>query len=136
MIKGKAQIEQDVYDVIAPFFEGRVNGEVYPADTRPRDSKTEDVVIVAGATTPDQFQQGRIRVLIFIPDIDNASGRPVPDLERVQQLEELAEPIRDLLNDSLTEYAFEFLTAPDTGHDPASSEHFVNIHFQFKRINY
>lgn len=133
MIKGKAQIEQDIYDTLAPFFEGRINGELYPGDTRPRDSRCEDAVIVAATPGAEQYQQGRVRILIYIPDIDNASGRPVPDLERVQELEQLAEPILDLLNDTLLDYAFEFLTAPDTGHDPSSSEHFVNIHLQYKR---
>ena len=133
MIKGKAQIEQDIYDTLAPFFEGKITGDLYPGDTRPRDSKVEDAVIVASAPTPDQYQQGRVRILIYVPDIDNGSGRPVPDLERVQELEQMAEPIIDLLNDTLLDYAFTFLTAPDTGSDPASSEHFVNIHLQYKR---
>jgi hypothetical protein len=135
MIAGKAQIEQDVYDVAAPFFDGKISGEVYPSDTRPRDSKSEDVVIVASTPSSAQFQEGRVRILVYVPDIDNGSGRPVPDIERIQEIEQLAEPLLDILNESaqLREYAFDFFTAPDRGGDPATSEHFVNIYFKFKR---
>lgn len=133
MIKGKAQIEQDVYDALGTFFKGKISGELYPSDTRPRDSELEDAVIIASSPSPDQFQQGRVRILIYVRDIDNGSGRPVKDAERLQELEQLGEPIMELLNDTLLEYAFTFLTAPDTGHDPATPEHFVNIHLQFKR---
>lgn len=136
MIKGTTQIEQDIYDALAPFFAGKVSGELYPSDTRPRDSQLEDVVIAASDATPDQYQKGRVRILIFVPDIDNNSGRPVKDAERLQELEQLGEPIRDLLNDTLLEYAFEFLTAPSTGHDPATPEHFVNIHLQYHRQSF
>lgn len=133
MIKGKTQIEQDIYDIVAPYLKGKISGEVYPSDTRPRDSKLEDAVIVASSPSPDQFQQGRVRILIYVRDIDNGSGRPVKDVERLQELEPLGEPIIELLNEALLDYGFSFLTAPDTGHDPATPEHFVNIHLQYKR---
>ena len=133
MIKGKAQIEQDIHDTLAPFFKGKISGELYPSDTRPRDSVVEDAVIAASTPSPDQYQEGRVRILIHVPDIDNGSGRPVKDAARLQELEQLGEPIVDLLNERLLDYAFGFFTAPDNGHDPATSEHFVNIHLQYKR---
>lgn len=132
MKKGKAQIEQDIYDAIAPFFDGKIGGQLYQSDTRPRDSRNEDAVIVAGAPSAGQIQQGRVRVLVFIPDIDNGTGTPVPDLERVQEVESYAESIIDTLHANLPGYAFELLTAPDAGTTEAE-EHFVNIHLQYKR---
>lgn len=136
MIKGTTQIEQDIYDALASFLADKISGEVYPSDTRPRDSELEDAVIIASEATPDQYQKGRVRILIYVRDIDNNSGRPVKDAERLQELEQLGEPILDLLNDTLLEYAFEFLTAPSTGHDPATPEHFVNIHLQYQRQSF
>lgn len=135
-MKGKAQVEQDVYDALRGFIEGEIGGTLYQSDTRPLDSKAEDAVIVASTPSPDQFQKGRVRILIFVPDIDCGIGRSVPDLERVQQLEQIADPILELLNDTLLDYAFEFFTAPGDGREPQASEHFINIHLQYTRINF
>ncbi len=135
-MKGKAQVEQDIYDTLHEFIEGKIGGTLYQSDTRPLDSKDEDAVIVASTPSPDQFQKGRVRILIFVPDIDCGIGRSVPDLERVQELEQIAEPILELLNATLLDYAFEFFSAPGHGGDPQASEHFVNIHLQYTRINF
>lgn len=133
MKKGKAQIEQDIYDALTGFFADAIDGTLYMSDTRPRDSATEDAVIVAGAPSGEQWQTGRVRILVFVQDIDNNSGRPVKDIERIQQVEQMAEPIIDILHEALPEYAFELLTAPDGGQIPETTEHFVNIHIQYTR---
>lgn len=136
MKKGKAQIEQDIYDALVAFFATAITGTLYMSDTRPRDSKEEDAVIVAGAPSGEQWQKGRVRIMVFVQDIDNNSGRPVKDIERIQQLEQMAEPIIDTLHEALPEYAFELLTAPDDGQIPETTEHFVNIHIQYTRQTY
>lgn len=133
MRKGKAQIEQDIYDALVAFIEEAIDGTLYTSDTRPRDSKSEDAVIVAGAPSSDQWQVGRVRILVFVPDIDNNSGRPVKDTERIQHVEALSEPIIDTLHEALPEYAFDLFTAPDDGQIPGTEEHFVNIHLQYTR---
>lgn len=133
MKKGKTQIEQDIYDALTGFFAGTIGGALYMSDTRPRDSHTEDAVIVAGAPSGDLWQKGRVRIMVFVQDIDNNTGSPVKDIERIQQIEQMAEPIIDTLHESLPEYAFELLTAPDDGKLTATSEHFVNIHLQYTR---
>ena len=133
MTKGKAQIEQDIFDALGDFFAESIEGDLYMSDTRPRDSKTEDAVIVASAPSGEQWQKGRVRILVFVQDIDNNSGRPVKDIERIQQIEQMAEPIIDTLHDTLPEYAFELFTAPDDGQVPLTTEHFVNIHLQYTR---
>lgn len=133
MKKGKAQIEQDIFNALVAFFADAIGGTLYMSDTRPRDSKTEDAVIVAGTPSGEQWQTGRVRIMIFVQDIDNNSGRPVKDTERIQQLEPLAEPIIDTLHEALPEYAFELLTGVDNGQVPETTEHFVNIHLQYTR---
>lgn len=133
MKKGKAQIEQDIYDALTGFFDDAIEGELYMSDTRPRDSGAEDAVIVAGAPSGEQWQKGRVRILVFVQDIDNNSGRLVKDTERIQQIEAMAEPIIDTLHEALPEYSFELFTAPDDGQIPQTTEHFVNIHLQYTR---
>ncbi len=133
MKKGKAQIEQDIFDALGAFFADAIEGDLYMSDTRPRDSEAEDAVIVAGAPSGEQWQKGRVRILVFVQDIDNNSGRPVKDIERIQQIEQMAEPIIDTLHSALPDYAFELFTAPDDGQVPETTEHFVNIHLQFTR---
>lgn len=133
MKKGKSQIEQDVYDTLAPFFVGKIGGALYQSDTRPRDSHAEDAVIVASTPTGGQIQTGRVRILIFVPDFDNGSGRNVPDIDRIQQLEQFAQPIIDALNDALPDYSFDYFTAAGNGGDPKTSEHFVDIHLTYYR---
>lgn len=133
MKKGKAQIEQDIFDALTDFFAGAIDGELYMSDTRPRDSNAEDAVIVAGAPSGEQWQRGRVRILVFVQDIDNNSGSPVKDIERIQQIEAMAEPIINTLHEALREYSFELFTAPDHGQVPETAEHFVNIHLQYTR---
>lgn len=136
MKKGKAQIEQDVYDALVSYFAEAIDGELYMSDTRPRDSRAEDAVIVAGAPGGERWQKGRVRILIFVQDIDNGTGSPIKDTERIQQIEAMAEPIIDTLHNALPEYSFELLTAPDDGEVQTTSEHFVNIHLQYTRQTY
>lgn len=133
MKKGKAQIEQDVYNSLVDFFQEKITGALYMSETRPRDSRQEDAVIAAGEPSGQQIQKGRVRILIFVHDIDNGTGAPVPNLERIQELEALGQEIIDTLHDHLPDYSFEFLTAPYSGHNPDVREHFVNIHLQYAR---
>ena len=133
MKKGKTQIEHEIYTALAGFIQERIAGGFYRSETRPRDSKEEDAVIVAGTPSGEQLQKGRVRILLFVPDIDNGTGTHVPDIQRLQELEELAEKIIDTLHEGLPDYSFEFLTAPDTGSVSESREHFVNINLQYLR---
>ena len=133
MKKGKAQIEQDIYDALTGFFTETIGGTLYMSDTRPRDSGTEDAVIVAGAPSGQQWQRGRVRILVFVQDIDNGTGSAVKDTDRVQQIEAMAEPIIDTLHEALPEYSFELFTAPDDGKITDTAEHFVDIHLQYTR---
>lgn len=135
MIKGTAAVQQDIYDAIYPVLQGRISGALYPGDTRPLDSAVEDAVIVATAPTVEKYQKGRARVLVFVPDVDNGSGRMVPDLERLQEIEPLGIEILEALN-TLDEYAFSFFSAPELAHHPEATEHFLDFQYQYSRISF
>ena len=87
MIKTNEQIEQFIYDALAPLLsqaqgEGVISGDLYPEDCRPLDSQLEDAVIAVSSGFADQIQTGRARLNIYVPDIDNGSSRKVKDKER------------------------------------------------------
>lgn len=133
MRKGKAQIEQDVYDALAEFFACNLaDGDFYQSDCRPLDSRTEDAVVVPGDPTGGQYQEGRVRLLVFIPDIDIGTGRTLPDKERIQQVEAWGAELLDILADRLTDYAFRPLSFSG-GQLDDTAEHFVDFNFQYKR---
>ncbi len=130
------RIEQHIYDALAPFFVGKLSGTLYQSDCRPLDSKLEDAVITVSNASADQVQEGRARLNIFIPDIDNNSGRLVPNKTRLDELASLDEEIVSLLNEANTDYFFDLFQATATIAEPNTNEHFVNINLSFKRITF
>lgn len=130
------RIEQHIYDALAPFFVGKLSGTLYQSDCRPLDSKLEDAVITVSNASADQVQEGRARLNIFIPDIDNNSGRLVPNKTRLDEIASLDEEIVSLLNEANTDYSFDLFQATATIAEPNTNEHFVNINLSFKRITF
>ena len=135
-IKGTPQIEQDIYDALEAFFSGRIGGSLYEEGCRPLDSNLEDAVITVSSAGAEQIQEGKAKINIYIPDIDNGSGHPVPDKGRSQEVSSFAEPIIEALNDSDTDYDFELEKAPKEYINHENKQHFVNISIQFNRVTF
>lgn len=137
MGKTAPEIEQELYDIAAPFFRGLISGSVYLSDTRPADSHTEDVVVCQPATGSSQFPQGRARFLLFVPDIDTGCGHMVPDKARIQRLTSLHAPLLAHLNSCQDTYIFEeFGDAAPTGRYPDALEHFIDFQYSFTNENF
>ena len=109
---------------------------LYPSDCRPLNSQLEDVVITVSSASAEQIQEGRARVNIYVPDIDNNSGRLVPDKERLEELAALDEEVLAILNDADTDFDFELFQATAAIADPNIKQHFVNINLEFKYITF
>lgn len=135
-IKGTPHIEQDIYDALEAFFGARIGGSLYEGDCRPLDSKAEDAVITVSTAGAGQIQAGKAKINIYVPDIDNGSGHPVPDKGRIQEVSSFAEPIIEALNDSDTDYDFELEKAPKEYINHENKQHFVNISIQFNRVTF
>lgn len=135
-IKGTPQIEQDIYDTLEAFFSGRIGGSLYLEDCRPLDSKLEDAVIAVSTAGAGQIQEGKAKINIYVPDIDNGSGHPVPYKDRIQEVSEFAEPIIEALNDFDTDYEFKLDRAAKVYVNHENKQHFVNISIQFNRITF
>ena len=134
--KATSRIEQEMFDALETFFVGRISGSFYPSDCRPADSKVEDAVLTVSQATAEQIQEGRARINIFVPDIDNGKGRPVPNKERLGVLSALDELIIDTLNNSDTDYCFDLSQATGTVNADDIKQHFVNIEIEFKLITF
>lgn len=134
--KTTSRIEQDMYDALEHFFEGKISGEFYPSDCRPADSEVEDAVLTVSNATSEQIQDGIARINIYVPDLDNGSGRPVPDKDRLIAISELDEQIIDVLNEADTDYEFDLAKSTETINAEAIKQHFVNITIEFNHVTF
>ncbi|MBR5043003.1 MAG: hypothetical protein IKX67_07155 [Bacteroidales bacterium] len=134
--KGTSQIQQDMFDAIESFLTTRIGGQVYQKECRPLNSKAEDAVIAVSAAGSGQIQDGRAKVNIYVPDIDNGSGHPVPDWGRIQELSALGEPLVSVLNEFDTDYDFDLEKAPKDYLNHENRQHFVNISIKFNRVTF
>ena len=136
--KGTPEIEQDIFDALEAFLSDRIGGTVYQGECRPLDSKEEDAVIIVSGAGSQQIQDGTAKVNIYVPDVDNGSGHPVPDKGRMQEISALAESIIQTLNDADTDYNFDLEEgkAPKDYVNHENKQHFVNISISFERITF
>lgn len=134
--KGEHKVIQDVYDALENLFTGKISGGLYQKGCRPFDSKLEDAIISSAKGTGEQIQQGTIKLNIYVPDIDNGAGRSVPNIWRIQAIEELDESILNTLNGYDNEYEFWQGMTPISIEEPGSRQHFVNFDIKFKRITF
>lgn len=134
--KNTITIEQEILTVLEPLFAGRITGGIYPSDCRPLNSQLEDAVITVSSASAEQIQEGRARLNIYVPDIDNNSGRLVPDKERLEELAALDEEVVAYLNDADTDYDFDLFQATASIAAPDIKQHFVNINLEFKYVTF
>ena len=130
--KGQTTIEMEMYAALEELMGRTIKGTFYPSETRPLEADTEDAVLTVSNATAGQIQEGRARLNIYVPDIDNGGGSPVPDKERLVELEKTAGEVVEKLNEADTAYLFELFQAAETVAVPGKSEHFVNIGIQFR----
>lgn len=125
-----------MYDALEHFFDRKLSGAFYPSDCRPADSEVEDAVLTVSNATAEQIQDGIARINIYVPDLDNGSGRPVPNKDRLAELSDLDEQIIDVLNEADTDYEFDLSKATETINAEDIKQHFVNITIEFKYITF
>ncbi len=134
--KGLTTIEMEMYAALEELMGRTIKGTFYPSETRPLEADTEDAVLTVSNVTADQIQEGRARLNIYVPDIDNGSGSLVPDKARLMQLEAVTDEVVEKLNEADTAYSFDLFQATATIAVPGKSEHMVNIGIQFKLITF
>lgn len=130
------EIGQHLFDIVAPILRERLTGDVYPEDCRPLDSNLEDAVIVVVSASAGQIQTGIARINIYVLDIDNGSGRMVPNIERLQEIAQWDEGLVDAINEVETDYLFELSQASQMVADTEIGQHFISIILNFNRITF
>ncbi len=137
MEKTEKQIEKDVYRIIRDSeLKAAVGGKVYRDGMRPKDAKTEDIVVKFLTGIDGQEQSGIVLVHIYVPDIKSPSGdgELVPNITRIDQLEDTVNTLLASLED--TEYLFEKDETPKSYPAEGIRQHFINVRLKYRRITF
>ena len=129
MNKTSQQITQDLYALIsASELAQEVNGKVYLAGTRPRGSRTEDIVIVYVSGQPGEIQSAIVNVQVFVPDIDPwEDGVLCEDYRRTTAIEQVAARTVESLTCAVSDYRIELNETIHTSEADDIAQHFVVI---------
>jgi hypothetical protein len=129
-------IEMAMYEAVEEFVTENIGGGFYPSDCRPADSQAEDAVLTVSYVNAEQVQEGRAKLNIYVADIDNGSGRPVPNKARLEELAELGDELIERWNAADTNYDYYLSAGTTTLADPEIKQHFVNINIGFRLITF
>lgn len=135
MQKTEIEIQTDVYKLLQnSSLKGVVNGKVYQNGLRPRDSKTEDVVVIFTTGLAGQVQTGVVTIHVFVPQISNVlNGVLQPNLTRVNELEKDAQAFVNSLT-SVSEYKFTLWKTIASIQDDDLKQTIIVIQLKFKLL--
>lgn len=134
MEKTEKQIEKDVFRIIRDSeLKAVIDGVVYRDGMRPKDAKTEDIVVKFLTGLDGQEQSGIVLVHIYVPNIKSPSGdgELVPNITRIDLLEEKANSLLSSLED--TEYLFEKDETPRSYPAEGIEQYFINVRLKYRR---
>lgn len=133
-VKTSKQVQGDVYRLLRDSELARnLSGSVYRKGMRPRDSCSEDAVVIFMTGFSAQIQTGVVVVHIYVPDIGtNKTGALVEDGQRTEAIEKLAEQWVKTLNTSGTCYKFRLQQAIYTENEPDINQHFVVVKLAYE----
>ncbi|MBQ9546756.1 MAG: hypothetical protein IJU90_05670 [Bacteroidales bacterium] len=110
-----------------------INGSVYHAGLRPRDSQLEDITVSFVSGLTNQIQTGVIAISIFVPDIDPyRNGVYVEDMFRTSALERITQDWIDNLPETNTNYELRLQDTIATINEPTLKQHFISIMLHYK----
>lgn len=135
-VKGTTEIELEMFAALEGLMEQTIRGDFYTSGTRPVTATTEDAVLTVSNAGAAQIEEGRARINIFVPGIDNGGETLVPDKGRLKQLEAAGAQVVRTLNDADTDYLFELLNAPASIQVPGTEVWYVNIVMKFKFLTF
>ena len=130
------QVLTDVYQLLkGSALAEMVSGGVYYAETRPRDSKDEDIVVGYLAGVPADLQQIVVNINIFVPDIDPwSNGVLTPDIARLSAIEQAAAQWAESLTVAATggKYQVSLYDNIHTGEAMGIGQHYVNVQLRLR----
>ena len=131
-MKTSRQVQGDIYRLLrGSDLAKSINGDVYRQGMRPRDSRSEDAVVVFTTGTSGQVQDGVVTVNIYVPDIDPLDdGSLVEDTRRTEELEAAAAEWAEGLR--APGYLFRLDGAVHTAAEPFIAQHFVVVRIRWR----
>jgi len=136
MNKTGTQVLTDVYGWLrGSALADMVSGGVYYAETRPRDSKLEDIVVGYLAGVPADLQQIVVNINIFVPDIDPwDNGVFTPDIARIAAVETAAAEWANSLTVGTTDgkYQVSLYDNIHSGEAAGIGQHYINIQLRLR----
>lgn len=135
-VKGTTEIELAMYAALEDTVKEMIHGDFYTSGTRPVTATKEDAVLTVSNAGASQIEEGRARINIYVPGIDNGGEGLVPDKDRLQTLEGQGGLIVKTLNEADTDYLFDLAQAPTSIQVPGKEQWFVNITLKFKYITF
>lgn len=137
MEKTSEEIEADVYRLVkASSLMDMVGGKIYRDEQRPKDARTEDIVVKFQTGTDGQVQEGYVLVHVYIPDIQTSKdGELKKDTSRVKKIAVAVNGLVEELGQS-TEYLFEKDGTPKSWPSEDGAQHFINLRLHYRRITF
>lgn len=130
------QVLEDMYQLLkGSALAEMVSGGVYYAETRPRDSKKEDIVVGYLAGVPADLQQIVVNINIFVPDLDPwRNGVFTPDIARLSAIETAAAEWVQSLGVDTTDgkYNVSLYDNIHSGEAAGIGQHYVNIQLRLR----
>lgn len=130
------RIEQEMFRSLEDLMGKTIKGNFFLSGMRPDNAETEDAVLTVSFADAGQFEQGKARLNIFVPNIDCGFPSKVADKARLEQLASVDESVIDTLNEADTDYLFELAQAIQTFQVQGKDESFVNITIAFKLVTF
>ena len=129
------QLEQIVYDALKVAVGRIIGGTFYRSECRPIDSHAEDAELSVSSLSADQVQDGVVALNIYVQDINNGSGRFVPNKMRTAELSSHMSELLIALQKSMPEAEIKPYVACQTIANDNGREHFVNQLIRIKLLD-
>lgn len=135
--KTESEIEKDFYLLVkSSNLASAVHGGVYRRGMRPRNAKSEDIVITFVSGEESQEQNGIINLNIYVPMMPfSTNSNLVQDIKRCEELErEIINFIEGIVSQ---EYLFELRSSPLTLDDPQEiNQTTINARVFYRRTTF
>lgn len=133
MAKTETQIERDFYMIAKTHLGSVIRGTVYRRGQRPDNAKTEDCIAKFLGGVDEQIQTGTVVLNIYVPYIPYEDGRRGEDLNRIGELEEMANEF--VTHIESTDYDISKDGTPRTYQEDDIEQSIIALRLKFQRLN-
>lgn len=134
-VKTEKAIERDLFRLVKENFARYIKGTVYRKGTRPKDAKTEDIIVAFASGVDGQFQSGELYLNIYIPFIPyGQDSNMIPDIPRIDELENNLIGFYDNCLSKNNEYNFRKRQTPYTTDEESIEQSILTLLLKYNRF--